>query len=275
MAVVSMGDKEYLETATPRAEGGSPILSLGRGASEPSAEPLDRYEAMHTHPEPKLVWTSTATLRVTTAARDWLLPPGYGLWIPGGHEHGVAALRLGEGSVITFDPDHCPLTWAEPTGVVVGPLLRELVAHLQRSPPDDPSRPPAETLLFALLRPVPSHDIHVTLPADPRLRAIAERILADPAEARDLAFWADEVHASVRTLSRLFRADTGMSFAQWRAHVRIRAAIEHLAEGTPVKATARAVGYAKTSAFIEAFRRATGQTPGTYLKARPAPPPTA
>ncbi|MEV0263275.1 hypothetical protein AB0I49_18345 [Streptomyces sp. NPDC050617] len=37
------------------------------------------------------------------------------------------------------------------------------------------------------------------------------------------------------------------------------------ADGVPVNATARAVGYRKPSAFIAAFRRATGQTSGAYL----------
>ncbi len=38
-----------------------------------------------------------------------------------------------------------------------------------------------------------------------------------------------------------------------------------LAGGMPVNAAARAVGYRKPSAFIAAFHRVTGHTPGTYL----------
>jgi AraC-like DNA-binding protein len=36
----------------------------------------------------------------------------------------------------------------------------------------------------------------------------------------------------VRTLSQLFRAETGLNFAAWRALVRIGAAIPMLADGT-------------------------------------------
>jgi AraC-like DNA-binding protein len=97
------------------------------------------------------------------------------------------------------------------------------------------------------------------------VRAIAEQLLADPADPRELTDWADHVHASVRTLTRLFPAETGLSFAAWRTQVRIRAAIQLLADGTAVNATARAVGYTRPSAFISAFRRITGQTPGTYI----------
>jgi AraC-like DNA-binding protein len=139
------------------------------------------------------------------------------------------------------------------------------VSHLHGIAPDDHTCPAAEALMFQLLTPLPAHHIHVTMPTDPRIRAIAEQLIARPADHRELTAWADHVHASARTLSRLFRAETGLSFAGWRTHLRIRAAISMLGNGTSVNATARAVGYRKPSAFIAAFRRVTGQTPGTYL----------
>jgi AraC-like DNA-binding protein len=240
----------------------SPILSIERG----DAGDVDQVVEMHSHPEPKLLWTSTATVSVTTASREWLVPPGFGLWIPAGCEHGGRLLRPGRGSAITFAPDRCPITWTEPTGVAIGPLLRELTTHLMQAGAQDPTRPPAEALLFALLVPLPSHDIQAAMPSDPRVRAIAERLIADPSDSRELAVWADQVHTSVRTLSRLFLSETGLTFASWRTHVRVRAAVQMLAGGATVDATARAVGYRKTGAFIATFRRATGYTPGTYLK---------
>jgi AraC-like DNA-binding protein len=246
-------------------------LSIDRGESKEH----EQFQATHSHshPEPMLLWTSTATVAVTVGSRDWLVPPGYGLWIPAGTEHAGAVLHDGEGSVVTFVVDDCPIGWTEPTGVLVGPLLRELIAHLHEAGPQDPSRPHAEALMFGLLTPLPNQAIHVSMPTDPRVRTIAERLIANPADQRELAAWADHVHAGVRTLSRLFAAETGLSFARWRSQVRIRAAIQLLATGATVDAVARAVGYRKTSAFINAFRRATGQTPGTYLQANT--PPTA
>jgi AraC-like DNA-binding protein len=121
--------------------------------------------------------------------------------------------------------------------------------------------------MFSQLTPLPPYDIHVTLPADPRIRVIAERLVADPADPRELTAWADYTHTGLRTLSRLFRNETGLSFARWRTQVRVRAAIPMLAAGATVDSVARHVGYRKTSAFIAAFRRVTGQTPGTYLRA--------
>lgn len=199
----------------------------------------------------------------TIAARDWLVPPGYGIWIPGGIEHGGSIVREGETSAVHFT-EHCPITWTEPTGVAIVPLLRELIAHLSGIEPQDSSRALAEALLFQLLTPLTTQDIQIAMPTDPRVRPIAERLLTDPGDTRDLDYWADYVHTSVRTLTRLFRSETGLGFGEWRTRVRIRAAIQLLGTGTPVNATARAVGYRRPSAFISAFRRVTGQTPGTY-----------
>lgn len=222
-----------------------------------------------------LLWSATATVTMSTPARDWLVPPGYGLWVPPRIAHSEKALRAGDLCVVRFTPERCPVAWSDPTGISVSPLLRELVLHLHDAGPDDPSRMHAEPLVFDLLTPLPSHAIDVAVPADPRVRAIAERIIADPGDTRELAFWADQVHCGVRTLSRLFVSETGLTFAQWRTHVRMRAAAQQLAEGRSVGATARAVGYRKPSAFIAAFRRATGRTPGTYLRVGTATAPRA
>ncbi|GAA1093212.1 helix-turn-helix transcriptional regulator [Tsukamurella spumae] len=208
--------------------------------------------------------TATATAMVTAGGRDWLVPPGYGLWIPGNIEHSGEILRRGEGFVLVFAADRSPVDWQEPTGVIVGPLLRELIGHLQQAEHDDPTRPAAESLLLTLLRPAPSHDLRLVMPTDPRIRPIAEHLVADPADDRGVEAWADEVHVGPRTVSRLFAAETGLPFGQWRTHARVHAAIGLLAGGAPVGTVARAVGYRKTSAFITAFRRVTGHTPGTY-----------
>lgn len=188
------------------------------------------------------MWSSGATLVGVVAARDWLVPPGYGLWVPGGVEHTGTVLHAGDMSLITFAPDRCPIDWSEPTGVVIGPLLREVITHLHHVEPQEPTRPHAEALMFELLTPLPTHDIHVSMPADARVRAVAEHLIHHPSDQRELAAWAMAVHTSVRTLSRLFRAETGMTFATWRTQVRIRAAIQLLADGTTVGATARTVG---------------------------------
>jgi AraC-like DNA-binding protein len=55
-----------------------------------------------------------------------------------------------------------------------------------------------------------------------------------------------------------------MSFPQWRTQFRLQRALVLLADRTPVTTTALACGWSNPSAFIEAFRRAFGATPGRF-----------
>ena len=229
---------------------------------------------LHQHADHLLMWSATATVRIHTAQRDWLVPPTHALWVPAGCSHAGDVLRPGRSYGVLLDTARCPVSWTEPTGVLMTPLLRELVRHLAlltaehteraRVPDSSATRPAAESLLLALLEPTPSTAFHVPSPSDPRVKTIADVLLADPADQRDLATWASHTHTSVRTITRLFTAETGMTFAQWRLHARVQAAITYLAQGASVEAAARAVGYRKPAAFSEAFRRVTGQHPILY-----------
>jgi AraC-like DNA-binding protein len=56
-----------------------------------------------------------------------------------------------------------------------------------------------------------------------------------------------------------------MGFERWRTQLRIAAALRELGKGASVTRVAHDVGYASTSAFVAAFRRTTGTTPGAYF----------
>ena len=96
------------------------------------------------------------------------------------------------------------------------------------------------------------------------MRAIAAILLEEPGDPRTMAQLGQAVGASERTLSRRFRAETQMSFPQWRAQLRLHAAAVDLAEGATVAAVAHRCGFSTASAFIASFRRTFGGTPGVY-----------
>ncbi len=123
----------------------------------------------------------------------------------------------------------------------------------------------AEAVVLDLLHPLPTMPIDVPHPADKRVCAVANALLADSADPRSLEAHARAVGVGRRTLTRLFVHDTGMSFDRWRTHVRLRAALSLLAESQPVSRVAHAVGYATASAFLAAFRRTVGTSPKHYL----------
>lgn len=219
----------------------------------------------HSHTHHQLAWTRSGVLSVAVADSYWILPPTRALWLPAGVVHRTGATRDAVLCGLYFHPERCALDWAEPTAVGVDGLLAQLIGYLGRSDLDDDARLRAEAVVLDLLHPVPALPIDVPLPVDERVRAVAEALLAEPADSRRLEAHARSIGVSRRTLTRLFVRDTGMSFDRWRTHMRLRAALPLLAEGWPVARAARAVGYATPSAFLAAFRRTVGTSPGRYL----------
>jgi AraC-like DNA-binding protein len=218
----------------------------------------------HTHDRHQLAWSSTGVLLVDTADRCWVLPPKLALWIPAGVAHVTAALRESVLQGIYLDPERCPLTWECPRALVVPPLARHLIGYLAGDLPGD-ARAPAEAVLCHVLADAPQALIELPMPADARARDVARLLRANPADPRGVAELARAVGSSPRTLLRLFLAETGLTFSQWRVHARLQAAVAALADGRPVASVAAQVGYATPSAFVAAFRRVTGQTPAAYF----------
>ncbi|RLV81315.1 AraC family transcriptional regulator [Streptomyces rapamycinicus NRRL 5491] len=219
----------------------------------------------HSHPQHQLAWTRRGVLGVAVDDAYWVLPPTRALWLPGGIVHRTGATRDAVLCGLYFEPDRCALDWSDPTPVGVDGLLAHLIAYLGRNDLPDDARLRAEAVVLDLLRPLPSTPINVPTPTDDRVRAVTEALLADPADPRGLEAHARAVGVSRRTLTRLFIRDTGMTFDRWRTHARLRAALSLLAEGRPVSRVAHTVGYATPSAFLAAFRRTVGTSPGRYL----------
>ena len=228
---------------------------------------MDRGATFHSHTHDdahQLAWASSGVLMVAIGDRFWMLPPALALGIPAGLEHTTTAHRKSvlEGVYIQAAGRTAP--WDAPTVLAVPPLARELIGFLADRP-EPALAPAAETLLLGLVRPVPGTASVLPLPHDPRARAVAALLIEDPADARGLEELGRATGASSRTLLRLFLAETGLTFSQWRAQARLQASLPYLAAGQPVATVARRVGYGTASAFVAAFRRATGRTPGAYF----------
>jgi AraC-like DNA-binding protein len=144
-----------------------------------------------------------------------------------------------------------------------------LIARVVTLPPEYPETG-AEARMVAVLADelahLPAAPLDLPLPRDRRALAVADALIIDPADGREIGDWGRAVGASGRTLARLFQAETGLSFGRWRQQRRLLAALERLAAGEAVTAIALDLGYASPSAFIAMFRRTLGAPPTKYLK---------
>jgi AraC-like DNA-binding protein len=225
---------------------------------------LDR----HTHPWAQLVYAATGTMRVATPDAAWLAPPTRAIWVPGGVAHeiemrGTVAMRT-----LYLATDDPRLTACRAIEVV--PLLKELILHVVRIgmlDVDDLGHARIEGLLLDLLAAAETVPFQIPLPTDPRARALADRILAEPGAEVSLAELAGGAGASLRTLQRLFLAETTLSLEAWRGRARMQQAVVSLSNGAPVTEAALDAGYQSPSAFIAAFKKAFGVTPARWRAA--------
>lgn len=225
---------------------------------------------MHMHSEAQLLFCSSGVMQVTTPKGRWLVPPQRAVWLPPRSEHAVDVLADIEMRALLLSPQqvaaHPEAARLETEFVVdVGTLLREaILASFDTRNLTSPRRVALLTEL-ALYELVEANDAStfMPLPVDARALKVANMVLADPSGNRDLVDMASQAGVSVRTVARLFRAETSLSFKEWRQRARIMAAVELLGAGTlPIKLIALRLGFSSTASFAFAFRQVMGMTPG-------------
>lgn len=235
----------------------------------PRRIPLAHQEriAWHHHTHPQLISPRRGVLHIATPMGGWVVPPHRAVWIPAHVAHAHQAYGPTDMRALTLDRPATPLRLDRPTVLAVTPLLREVIAALTGDErPTGAPRRNLERVAVDQLRLAPALDVCLPTPSDPRLRDLTRLLRDDPADGRTLAALGAAVGAGERTLSRLFRSQTGMSFPQWRTQLRLHHALKLLATGASVTEVATACGYSGPSAFIHAFRLAFGTTPGEYVR---------
>lgn len=245
----------------------------------------DTHVDPHSHSWAQLAWSASGVLRVTTDGGTYLVPPSRAVWIPPATEHAVTVVESADLCTLYLHqrPGCCGpgarkgigSDWQHCRVLEVSELLRALMLSLpfapDGGPPPSPSDLEREKLIAPLLAdelrraaPVP---LGVAMPADKRLRALCEAVLAAPTRHDSLAGWVRDVGASERTIARLFRDELGTSFGQWRQQVLLARALTLAARKRPMSEIAAELGYASPSAFSAMVRRSLGAPPSRLFGA--------
>jgi len=250
----------------------SPIRQNPIGLVETAPRPLVGFAAdypagllteWHSHPRTQLLYAVTGIMRVDTHTTAYTVPPTLALVLPAHAQHTVRmdgpvamrALFLREDAAAR----------ASRTGVIaVSALLREVILAACAEPVEwtvgGRGHHLTELALDEIAR-ATSVPLELPMPRDPRLCRVASVFIDHPNDPRGLDELAVLAGASPRTLARLFRDETGLSFRQWRQQARMTEAVRVLNAGATPGQAAGLAGYGSQSAFGVAFRALFGTTP--------------
>jgi transcriptional regulator GlxA family with amidase domain len=110
-----------------------------------------------------------------------------------------------------------------------------------------------------------SERLALPVPVDPPIRAVLDRIVADPAGDHRLSALARRASLSERHLRRVFAEQTRTTPARFVERVRVEAAREALeATATPIDAVAQRSGFGSPETMRRAFLRVLGVGPAEY-----------
>lgn len=223
------------------------------------------HEIAHVHHRAQLVYALSGSVRVITPSGLWALTPGSALLIGSRIEHELQMVGRVAMRTLYINPEALGGVLDECRVITVGQLLNAAISAMFETELDDEQGSKDTLLVPLILRLLQQSDAHpqvgrLPLPANPRLRSICTALIQQPANNDTLERWSERVHASARTLARLFRQETGMTFGQWREELRLADALSRLTLGQSVSDVARELGYADVRTFTVMFKRAFGCT---------------
>ena len=225
---------------------------------------------VHTHGEAQLTFAASGIVQVHTEAGRWLVPPQLAAWVPAGVAHWVEVLTDAELWTVHWQPS-AARGWA-PSALLgrafalrVTPLLRCLLVAAFAADTGPKKTELVVRLMLHELTEVADAPTFLPLPTSPAARRVADLAFSDHRNRLDLDELASRAATSVRTVSRLFPTETGLTFKAWRQRARIVHAMDRLARGAAIARVSVEAGFASTAAFSCAFRQVTAMTPTMFL----------
>jgi AraC-like DNA-binding protein len=218
----------------------------------------------HAHRWAQLIYAASGTMRVRAGRTLWIVPPARAIWAPAGAEHEIWARGDFAMRTLYLAPAIAAALPRDCRALDIAPLLRELILHSVSLGMLDDSEAAQAGLAGVIadqLATAQALPLSLPLPSDPRAVRLAERLREEPTCGLELEPLARDAGASARTMQRLFLAETGLRFTEWRQRMRLLHAATLLGAGATVTQAGFEAGYAGTSAFIAAFRKQFGRTP--------------
>ena len=231
--------------------------------------PAGHVHPAHRHRRSQLLFAEWGTMLVRTAQGAWMVPPHQGIWIPAGVIHSITMLsKVATRSV--YLEDAAADGMARQCQVLgISPLMRRLLIEAVDLPPlYEPLGRAGKimSLLVDEIHAAPVLPLSLPLPNDKKLAQRCRRFLESPTAQDTLDLWSNELGLSRRTLTRLFKHETGLTFSAWQRRACLLSALPRLLGGERVTTIAYDLGYSSPGAFTVMFKQLVGMAPDAYRK---------
>jgi len=246
-------------------------------SNKPLAQPIvvvnrqldvNTWVEKHQHSWGQFVYAKHGVMAVITEQGRYLIPPEQGVWVPANIDHEIitstdvelTSLYLADNEIKDM-PLSCQV-------LRVSPFLKALLSEAKTVNKDYQWQNTEGRLLRLIRDRIASAEpieLQLPYPKDKRLKEIVSRLQKFPALKTDLNSWGKFVGASVRTLSRTFKRETGITYSEWKQRLSLQIAIKQLYMGDSVGNIAINLGYESSSAFIYMFKKHMKVTPSNYL----------
>ncbi|GAB4020364.1 helix-turn-helix transcriptional regulator [Spirosoma migulaei] len=257
------------------ATGRKPVSCASITAQKPSFvyhEELGRFHSdWHQHPWSEFIYAENGFVHLHVAGKKMVLPSWYGAWIPPDTLHEIwsdsPALHM---RAICFSTDETSIRH-ELAVFPVSPLLKEMMRYTEKWNRVDQADFQETTFLYALQNLLPEEmtkSIQVCLPSTShvKLGQLLNYIQQHLHEKISIERLAHQFGFSVRTLSRLFTQELGVSFSSYCKLARIMKALELMeTENNNVSEIASAVGYESLATFSNNFLEICGNRPIYFI----------
>ena len=235
--------------------------------------PRDHVEPWKQNDRARIVFPCSGVLVIVTESSSFVLQPQSALWIPAGMRYEFCCRTDVSLSMLAVSSTASAGMPTDARVFEVSSLLKELLVAATRIPAEYDAQGRDGRLLALILDEARlaalASLVHLPMPRDSRLLKVCEAVLRSPAQRNDLDAWARSARIGRRTFTRAFRAQTQMSFAEWRRRARLLESLSRLAAGHTVTNVALDIGYSTASAFNAMFRKAVGVSPSRYVASGP------
>ena len=228
---------------------------------------LSREIPLHTHPKGQLILALYGYVTCEVATKMWMVPTHSAIWIPANVEHSNRASDNAHLCHLFIDVNLQGMP-ATACTLTISPLIKELMLSLagnQQNYSLIGKTARLAQVLFDQLVDMPIQPLDFVLSKNSVIKNMSDQLISQPYSRKTLPQWAQQFALTERTLARLIKKETGMTFGKWRTQLHIIIALQALSNQQSVQQVSELLGYESVSAFITMFKKVMKKSPMRYM----------